>query len=411
MRATLLESNPDIALMLPCIFKALGIPLNVVGTVDAAPSFSNASCEKEGAARPQPCCREGTGGLQFLLRVAYNRCWCFRHCLGRGDEEKGRGYMRFYHVIVALLLANVVIWTAAQMVAPPERVYTVAELQAALAANPTGWQGRTVTVRGEPVQLVQTQGAAVRPLIVHGVLVSTVSAALSTNAPLCTSCVYLHVALVEGQSPTTRPLLFDTAASADPLRTILRLFPLLRSLAPEPQAVQWGTAGVYRLQILIPRPCGAAICADARLLDARAGSLPPLPHWALRRTPLSSRGTTPATFTIYAAPCRSFSVVVSTAHPSTAPIRANDPRYTPCANQFGVAWASPPTQSQVQAMVRVLAYLSTHRPTPSFAQAVPMIRTAIEKASIPATRGHACRHTPKRPSMVPLSHNHLTVFC
>jgi len=35
MRATLLESNPDIALVLPCIFNILGIPLNVVGTVDA----------------------------------------------------------------------------------------------------------------------------------------------------------------------------------------------------------------------------------------------------------------------------------------------------------------------------------------------------------------------------------------
>ncbi len=35
MRAILLESNPDIALALPCLFKALGIPLAVVGTVDA----------------------------------------------------------------------------------------------------------------------------------------------------------------------------------------------------------------------------------------------------------------------------------------------------------------------------------------------------------------------------------------
>ncbi len=35
MRATLLESNPDIALVLPCVFEALSIPLTVVGTVDA----------------------------------------------------------------------------------------------------------------------------------------------------------------------------------------------------------------------------------------------------------------------------------------------------------------------------------------------------------------------------------------
>jgi len=35
VRAILLESNPDIALALPCLFKGLGIPLAVVGTVDA----------------------------------------------------------------------------------------------------------------------------------------------------------------------------------------------------------------------------------------------------------------------------------------------------------------------------------------------------------------------------------------
>lgn len=35
MRAILLESNPDIALMLPCICAALGIPLTAAGTVDA----------------------------------------------------------------------------------------------------------------------------------------------------------------------------------------------------------------------------------------------------------------------------------------------------------------------------------------------------------------------------------------
>lgn len=35
MRAILLESNPEIALALPCVFDGLGIPLTVVGTVDA----------------------------------------------------------------------------------------------------------------------------------------------------------------------------------------------------------------------------------------------------------------------------------------------------------------------------------------------------------------------------------------
>ncbi len=320
--------------------------------------------------------------------------------------------MRFGRVIGALVLANVVVWTAARAVVPPEHVYTVAELQAALTANPAGWQGRTVTVRGEPVQLVQTQGAAVRPLIAHGALVSTVSAALSANLLLCASwCVYPHAALVEGGSRTTRPLLLDTTAPADPWRALLRQFPLLRSLAPEPRMVQWGIAGVYRLQILTPRPCSTTVCATARLLDARAGAPPPLPHGALQRVSLSSHGTASTAFTVYAAPCRSFSVVASAAHPSTVPVRANDPRYTPCANQFGVAWASPPTQAQVQAMVRVLAYLSARRPASSFAQAAPLIRLAIEKASTSATHSHACLRTPKRLSTVPLPHNHLTVSC
>lgn len=320
--------------------------------------------------------------------------------------------MRFGRVIVALAFANVVVWTATLVVAPPERVYTVAELQAVLAANPAAWRGRTVAVRGEPVQLVQMQGPAVRPLIANGALISTVSAALSANAFLCTSwCVYPHAALVESRSRMTRPLLLDTTIPADSLRTILQRFPLLRSLVPAPRIVQWGTMGVYRLQILTPRPCGATMCVDARLLDARAGAIPPLPHGALQRAPLSSssHGTTPASFTVYAAPCRSFSVVVSAAYPPAPPVRANDSRYTSCANQFGVAWTSAPTQAQVQAMVRVLAYLSTQRPAPSFAQAAPMIRTAIEKASSPFTPGHTCWRASKRPSTAPVPHNHLTV--
>ncbi len=35
MRVTLLESNPDFVLALPGLFDALGIPLTVVGAVDA----------------------------------------------------------------------------------------------------------------------------------------------------------------------------------------------------------------------------------------------------------------------------------------------------------------------------------------------------------------------------------------
>jgi hypothetical protein len=35
MRATLLESNPDFSVILPCVFDAAGIPLQVVGTPGA----------------------------------------------------------------------------------------------------------------------------------------------------------------------------------------------------------------------------------------------------------------------------------------------------------------------------------------------------------------------------------------
>jgi hypothetical protein len=53
-----------------------------------------------------------------------------------------------------------------------------------------------------------------------------------------------------------------------------------------------------------------------------------------------------------------------------------------------------PTQIQIQAMVRVLAYLSIACPHISLARAKPIIRAAIDSAGVPADAEHPCSQAP-----------------
>ena len=86
-------------------------------------------------------------------------------------------------VVLALAVIAIVATTCgvAARLASPMHLYTVTELQSALAQHPTAWRGRILLVRGRLVQFVQVRRMAVRPLA----------------GPLCDSwCVYPHVALV-----------------------------------------------------------------------------------------------------------------------------------------------------------------------------------------------------------------------
>lgn len=122
-------------------------------------------------------------------------------------------------------------------------VYTVAQLQRAVARHPDGWDGRQVLVQG--------------------------SAALyRTWSP--PDSIITQIALVDpGRADSSVPLSLQWG-SPDPLLTSWRRLPVVGRLVPPPQRPQWGTLAVYRIQ-LQGRPGGVPGGADAVLLDAAPG--------------------------------------------------------------------------------------------------------------------------------------------
>lgn len=54
-----------------------------------------------------------------------------------------------------------------------------------------------------------------------------------------------------------------------------RRMPLLRGIAPAPQAVQWDSVATYRVQLrrVANRSCGSTTCYEAVMLDAEPNGL------------------------------------------------------------------------------------------------------------------------------------------
>jgi hypothetical protein len=122
-------------------------------------------------------------------------------------------------------------------------VYTVAQLQRAVARDPDGWDGRQVLVQGR-------------------------AALYRTWSP--PDSIVTRLALVDpGRSDSTVPLSLQWG-SLDPLLASWRRLPVVGRLVSSPQRPQWGTLAVYRIQ-LQGRPSGAAGGADAVLLDPAPG--------------------------------------------------------------------------------------------------------------------------------------------
>jgi hypothetical protein len=127
-----------------------------------------------------------------------------------------------------------------------DTVYTVAQVQAGLAWRPGAWAGRTVRVRG------RATACAIK--LAHG-----------------------HFHCMPRQPRLNDP---DVAATTEPLPlawedpspalTVMRRVPLLGSLLPAPQTVDWWMVATYRVQLRATpdAPCGATTCYEAVLLDA-----------------------------------------------------------------------------------------------------------------------------------------------
>jgi hypothetical protein len=136
---------------------------------------------------------------------------------------------------------------------PPDHgpVYRVAQLASGLHRDPEAWLGRRIMVRG------WIEGCPYR-----------------RPGPCASWQPLLH-------DVTTRPTaagaglpLVPVSTDPDALTALLRRIQWVRALVPAPQAVLWGTAATYQVELraVTAGRCGGVPCYEALLLDAAPGS-------------------------------------------------------------------------------------------------------------------------------------------
>jgi hypothetical protein len=129
-------------------------------------------------------------------------------------------------------------------------VYTLATLRALVADDPSGRMGQTVRLHALPVR----QSCFDWVLPVNGICRLAEPALLAAEA---------------GDRGEPLPL-----AWGDPpqLLALLRRTPMLSSLAPKPQTIDWGTPGVYSIELKRAAcvPGEISPCYQAVILDATA---------------------------------------------------------------------------------------------------------------------------------------------
>ena len=158
---------------------------------------------------------------------------------------------RLFLVLLALVIAagGAGLIGVARSRAPLDRVYTVAQVRAALARNPRAWVGRTVLVRGTMVVMA--------------------FACLYSGDGF--KCGALQWKELDPEAPGPQPLIL-ASAPASPLLALVHRLPLVGPLVPWPQPLREGP-GVYRLQLRAPSHCpfpsANPSCASALLLDTR----------------------------------------------------------------------------------------------------------------------------------------------
>ncbi|HWE64224.1 MAG TPA: hypothetical protein VHB98_21135 [Chloroflexota bacterium] len=100
-------------------------------------------------------------------------------------------------------------------------------------------------------------------LLVRGVATVTTCTAPATGV-LCWSPRFT---LSDAERVKMRDRLDLAWTGGGSLLTFLRRLPVVRAMAPRSQMVRWGLVTVYRVQLLIERPCSSA-CYEAVLQDA-----------------------------------------------------------------------------------------------------------------------------------------------
>ena len=130
-------------------------------------------------------------------------------------------------------------------------IYSLAAVQAGLARDPDVWVNRTVRVRA----------------IATGCMAPAGPARISPCAEVAGGLYGVGATNTISYTPVTD-------GPSDPWLSFLRRLPLLGSLAPPAQRLDWGVTGAYRVRFrLAPTGlCGGGACVNAVLLDAAPDS-------------------------------------------------------------------------------------------------------------------------------------------
>ncbi|MDQ2827476.1 MAG: hypothetical protein M3Y74_00275 [Chloroflexota bacterium] len=156
-------------------------------------------------------------------------------------------------VLAALTLAVAIIIATERRLTSAGAVYTVARVRAGLARNPQAWVGRTILVRGLVIRCRLVEGCiALPPGIPRVGLVDGIPIIEMPRAAVLSQALPLQV-------------------GEDPLRSFLRLIPLLRGVVPAPRQPSPAQPTTYRVRLIVETPCAVAnshtSCVVASLID------------------------------------------------------------------------------------------------------------------------------------------------
>jgi hypothetical protein len=185
-------------------------------------------------------------------------------------------------VVAGLALAGVLACIVGRGTTDAHRVYTVAQVQAGLARDPKVWVNRTVLVRGRIMQGYWMRGRVGVTWGLAEYCAATPSGCPFDSPPggLIPRGTVVHLGLrSDGLDSENRylPMLTLVPQPAGAWVLFLRRIPLVASIVPTPQHIQWGTLATYQIYILpkvrrkilpkVRRNACTPICDDAVLLN------------------------------------------------------------------------------------------------------------------------------------------------
>jgi hypothetical protein len=177
-------------------------------------------------------------------------------------------------VLTGLALAGILACSVGRGIVDAHRVYTVMQVQAGLARDAKVWVNRTVLVRGRIMQGYWMRGRVGFTWGLAEYCATTPLGCPSDSPPggLIPPGTVVHLGLrSDGLDSENHylPILILVPQPAGASLLFLRRNPLVASIVPAPQYVQWGTLATYQIHILhkVRRNACTPLCDDAVLLN------------------------------------------------------------------------------------------------------------------------------------------------